>query len=62
MFYEWVSKGAEIGVTAFFALFVFALCCAVVLGFTAMIGHAMHAGSGDTEPTRGRDRDDLYRR
>ena len=32
MFYEWVAHGAEIGTVAFFALVVFALFCAAVLG------------------------------
>ena len=35
MFAEWVTKGAEIGTVAFFAIFIFALYAAVVLG---MIG------------------------
>ena len=32
MFHEWVAHGAEIGTVAFFALVVFALFCAAVLG------------------------------
>ena len=42
-FYEWVARGASIGVTAFFALAVFALICAalyalLLLGFSAIEG------------------------
>lgn len=31
-FFEWCAAGAKIGVTAFFAVFVFLLCCGVILG------------------------------
>lgn len=42
-FYEWVARGAAIGVTAFFALAVFALICAalyalLLLGYSAIEG------------------------
>lgn len=42
-FYEWVARGASIGITAFFALAVFALICAalyalLLLGFSAIEG------------------------
>jgi len=32
MFYEWVARGAQIGIEAFFALFVFLAFCAAVCG------------------------------
>lgn len=38
MFYEWVSHGAEIGLTTFFALMVFGVCIMAVLGLFALIG------------------------
>ena len=38
-FAEWVAAGAAFGIEAFFAVFVFALCCATVLGvLTALVG------------------------
>jgi hypothetical protein len=38
-FAEWVAAGAAFGIKAFFAVFVFALCCATVLGvLTALAG------------------------
>lgn len=42
-FYEWVARGAAIGITAFFALAVFALICAalyalLLLGYSAIEG------------------------
>jgi hypothetical protein len=38
-FAEWVAAGAAVGIKAFFAVFVFALCCATVLGvLTALAG------------------------
>ena len=46
-FYEWVARGAAIGITAFFALAVFALICAalyalMLLGFSAIEGSEGH--------------------
>lgn len=32
LFYEWVAHGAQIGIEAFFALFVFLAFCAALLG------------------------------
>ena len=38
-FAEWVSAGAIFGIEAFFAVFMFLLCCATVLGvLTALAG------------------------
>lgn len=31
-FFEWCAAGAKIGVTAFFAAFVFLMCCGVIAG------------------------------
>ena len=36
-FIEWVAVGASIGIKAFFAVFVFGLCCMTVLGFLAAL-------------------------
>ena len=39
MFAKWVAAGAAFGIKAFFAVFVFALCCGVILGlFTFLAG------------------------
>lgn len=38
-FAEWVAAGAAFGIKAFFAVVVFLLCCATVLGvLTALAG------------------------
>ena len=38
-FAEWVAAGAAFGIKAFFAVLVFLLCCATVLGVvTALAG------------------------
>lgn len=37
MFAEWVTTGAAIGIKAFFAVFVFLLCCGVILGLFGLI-------------------------
>ena len=38
MFAEWVTMGVQIGITAFFGLFTFLMCSAVVLGlFTVLM-------------------------
>ena len=52
MFAEWVSHGAEIGVTAFFAISVFLMCCAVIFGLMALVGNFIKAGSGDNDVDR----------
>lgn len=36
MFYEWVAKGAEIGITAFFAVVVFVLFVAAIVGLLGL--------------------------
>jgi hypothetical protein len=47
-FAEWVAAGAAFGIEAFFAVFVFALCCATVLGVLALVG-SLVGGDGDGE-------------
>lgn len=47
MMAAWIAKGAEIGVTAFFSLFVFALCMGVLAGVIALFGMLFGAGDGD---------------
>ena len=37
MFAEWVTMGVRIGITAFFGLFTFLLCAAVILGLLTML-------------------------
>lgn len=37
MFAEWVTMGVRIGITAFFGLFTFLLCAAVILGLFTML-------------------------
>lgn len=45
-FAEWVAAGAAFGFKAFFAVLVFFLCCATVLGvLTALAG--LFGGRGD---------------
>ena len=36
-FAEWVAVGASIGFKAFFAVVVFVLCCATVIGVLTML-------------------------
>lgn len=36
-FFDWCAVGAEYGVKAFCAVFVFLLCCGVVLGLFAFL-------------------------
>lgn len=52
MFYEWVSKGAQIGIEAFFAVFMFLAFCAALLGLVTLIGSFFRAGSGDNDIRR----------
>ena len=44
MFYEWVAAGAAFGVEAFFAVFMFLLCCCVIVGILALVAAFMRAG------------------
>lgn len=48
MFAEWVSHGAEIGVTAFFAVVTFGLFALALLGFVAVLG-AVTGKGGDKD-------------
>ena len=45
-FAEWVAAGAAFGIKAFFAVFVFALCCCTVLGVLAIVARIF---GGDEE-------------
>ena len=46
-FAEWVTIGTAIGIKAFFALFVFMLCCGIILGLFALLASAV--GRADDE-------------
>lgn len=46
-FAEWVAAGAEFGIKAFSAVFVFALCCAAVLGVLTAIGSVLGGREDD---------------
>ncbi len=35
-FYEWVAEGAAFGIKAFFALIIFAMLCAAVVGLLGL--------------------------
>ena len=37
MFAEWVTMGVRIGITAFFGLFTFLMCAAIILGLLTML-------------------------
>ena len=52
MFYEWVSAGAIFGIEAFFALFMFALLCAMVLGIVLVVGRVFEFGGKREEDHR----------
>jgi hypothetical protein len=52
MFHEWVAHGAEIGTVAFFALVVFALYCAAVLGLIGILSRVAKGGEYDAEERR----------
>lgn len=45
-FAEWIAAGAAFGIEAFFALFVFLLCCATVLGVLVAVARIF---GGDEE-------------
>lgn len=47
MFAEWVTTGTAIGIKAFFAVFVFLICCGIILGLFWLI--ASFFGGGDEE-------------
>lgn len=48
MFYEWVAEGAAFGIKAFFAVAVFAMICAAVLGILGLVGRMFGDGNGRT--------------
>lgn len=41
VFSDWIAAGAAFGIKAFFALFVFALCCCAVLGLIGVLANAI---------------------
>lgn len=43
-FAEWVAAGAAFGIEAFFAVFVFFLCCATVLWLLSLIASVFGGG------------------
>ena len=47
-FAEWVAVGASIGFKAFFAVVVFLLCCATVLGLLTVVA-SVFGGRGEDE-------------
>ena len=47
MIAEWVTKGAEIGITAFFCLFVFVLCLGALAGLIALFGVLFSAADNE---------------
>lgn len=51
MFFVWAAKGAEIGVTAFFTIAVFAMLCGGFVGLAWL----MRAGMKWADDGRGRD-------
>ena len=48
-FGEWVAAGAAFGFKAFFAVFVFALCCCTVLGVLAAIARVFGGREDDMD-------------
>jgi hypothetical protein len=48
-FAEWVAAGAAFGIKAFFAVFVFALCCATVLGILTAIASVFGGREDDMD-------------
>jgi hypothetical protein len=50
-FAEWVAVGASIGVKAFFAVVVFLLCCATVLGVMTVLT-SLFGGRGEDDLDR----------
>lgn len=44
MIAEWVTNGIAIGVSAFFAVFIFAAICVLIYGFICVFGAVMHGG------------------
>ena len=49
MFWEWVTNGAGIGVTAFFAIAVFAICCVFLLGLMGLIVEVVKKDDSEDE-------------
>ena len=50
MFAEWVTAGTRIGVTAFFAIFVFALLVLLLLGLLGIIASIAKWMGDSNEP------------
>lgn len=48
-FAEWVAAGAAFGFKAFFAVFVFFLCCATVLGVVTALARVFGGHSDDMD-------------
>lgn len=48
-FAEWVAAGAAFGIEAFFAVFVFVLCCCTVLGLFSMLVTAFGGRKDDMD-------------
>jgi hypothetical protein len=49
MFSEWVTAGAAFGIKAFFAVVVFLLCCATVLGVLTAIASVFGGREDDMD-------------
>ena len=49
MFAEWFAEGAAFGFRAFFAVFVFVLCCATVLGILTAIASVFGGREDDMD-------------
>lgn len=44
MFVEWVTAGVGFGISAFFAVFAFAVCAGIAVGMVALIASVLQGG------------------
>ena len=49
MFAEWFAEGAAFGFRAFFAVFVFLLCCGIILGLFGLIASFFGGNEDDMD-------------
>jgi hypothetical protein len=49
MITEWIAEGSAFGIKAFFAVIVFALCCATVLGILTAIASVFGGRKDDMD-------------
>lgn len=59
MFAEWVTHGAEIGITAFVAIAVFLICAGLIAGLVTLFG-SVSGGEQHARRDRNEERETRY--